>query len=77
MNLVDKTIDCKGLSCPMPIVKAKKSIDTLTSGQVMQLEATDKGAIKDFQAWVKQTDNEMVHMEEENGVYRFFVKKSY
>ncbi|MBL0385613.1 sulfurtransferase TusA family protein [Tumebacillus sp. ITR2] len=72
----DLVVDAKGLSCPMPIVKAKKSIDTLSSGQVMQLEATDKGAVNDFQAWVKQTGNEMVHMDEENGVYRFFVKKA-
>lgn len=72
----DLVVDAKGLSCPMPIVKAKKSIDTLTSGQVMQLNTTDKGSIHDFQAWVKQTGNELVHMDEENGVYRFFVKKS-
>lgn len=72
----DLTVDAKGLACPMPIVKAKKGIDSLQSGQVMMLETTDKGAVNDFQAWVKQTNHELVNMEEENGVFRFFVKKS-
>lgn len=72
-NLV---VDAKGLSCPLPIVKAKKGIDSLTSGQIMQLETTDKGALNDFQAWVKQTGHEMLKVEEEQGVYRFFVQKS-
>lgn len=72
----DLIVDAKGLSCPMPIVRAKKGIDSLQSGQVMQLEATDKGAVNDFQGWIKQTGNEMLKMEEDNGVYRFFVKKA-
>lgn len=72
----DLTIDAKGLSCPMPIVKAKKGMDSLQTGQVMVLETTDKGSVNDFQGWVKQTKNELLKMEEENGVYRFFVKKS-
>jgi TusA-related sulfurtransferase len=60
----------------MPIVKAKKGMDSLQTGQVMVLETTDKGSVNDFQGWVKQTKNELLKMEEENGVYRFFVKKS-
>ncbi|MCX7569372.1 sulfurtransferase TusA family protein [Tumebacillus sp. DT12] len=72
----DLIVDAKGLSCPMPIVRAKKGIDSLQSGQVMQLEATDKGSVNDFQGWIKQTGNEMLKMEEDNGVYRFFVKKA-
>ncbi|MGB8954083.1 MAG: sulfurtransferase TusA family protein [Tumebacillaceae bacterium] len=71
----DLVIDAKGLSCPMPIVKAKKGIDSLQSGQLMALESTDKGSVQDFQAWVKQTGHELVNMEEQDGVYRFFVKK--
>lgn len=72
----DMTVDAKGLACPMPIVKAKKGIDTLQSGQVMMLETTDKGSVNDFQAWVKQTNHELLNIEEDNGVFRFFVKKS-
>ncbi|KEO81407.1 sulfurtransferase TusA family protein [Tumebacillus flagellatus] len=72
-NLV---VDAKGLSCPMPIVKAKKGMDTLESGQIMMLETTDKGSVNDFQGWVKQTGHELLNVQEDNGVFRFFVKKS-
>ncbi|MVO99907.1 sulfurtransferase TusA family protein [Paenibacillus lutrae] len=70
------TVDTKGMACPMPIVKAKKALDTLESGQVMQVISTDKGSLNDFQAWVKQTKHELVKHEEDNGVYTFYVKKS-
>lgn len=71
----DVVVDAKGLSCPMPIVKAKKAIDSMQSREIMQLEATDKGSVNDFQSWVKQTKNELLKIEEDNGVFRFFVKK--
>lgn len=73
--IADLVVDTKGMSCPMPIVKAKKGIDTLESGQIMQLESTDKGSVNDFQGWVKQGNHELLKVEEDNGVYRFFVKK--
>lgn len=69
------TVDAKGLSCPMPIVRAKKAMDGLESGQVMELVTTDKGAINDFQAWARQNNHELLKTEEENGVFRFLVKK--
>lgn len=72
---VDLLVDAKGLSCPMPIVKAKKGIDSLQDGQVMELETTDKGSVNDFQSWVKQTQHQLLDMQESDGVYRFFVKK--
>ncbi|MCL6442138.1 MAG: sulfurtransferase TusA family protein [Alicyclobacillus sp.] len=56
----DVIIDAKGLSCPMPIVKAKKAMEGLQPGQIMQLESTDKGSVNDFQSWVKRTNNELV-----------------
>ncbi len=71
----DITVDAKGLSCPMPIVRAKKAMDGLQSGQIMELVTTDKGAINDFQAWARQNNHELLIMEEENGVLRFLVKK--
>lgn len=71
----DIVVDAKGLSCPMPIVKAKKGIDALESGQVMELQATDKGSVKDFQAWVNQTKHELLEVKEDQGVFTFFVKK--
>lgn len=72
---VDQTVDAKGLSCPMPVVKAKKAMDVMESGQIMELLSTDKGSVKDFEAWVKQTNNELIKQEEEDGVYKFYVRK--
>jgi tRNA 2-thiouridine synthesizing protein A len=69
------TVDTNGMACPMPIVKAKKALDTLESGQIMEVLSTDKGSVNDFQAWVKQTNHELIKHEEENGVYKFFVRK--
>ncbi|MBB3128554.1 TusA-related sulfurtransferase [Paenibacillus rhizosphaerae] len=71
----DLVVDTKGLACPMPIVRAKKALDTLEVGQVMEVLSTDKGSVNDFQAWVKQTKHELIKHEEENGVYKFYVKK--
>ncbi|MNY74065.1 Sulfurtransferase TusA [compost metagenome] len=71
-NLV---VDAKGLACPMPIVLAKKGIDSLESGQIMELQTTDKGSMKDFQAWVNQTKHELLESKEDNGVFTFLVKK--
>ena len=71
----DVIVDAKGLSCPMPIVRAKKAMDQLESGQVMKLETTDKGSVRDFQSWVKQTNHELLNHFEEGGIYTFYVKK--
>lgn len=71
----DLIVDAKGLACPLPLVKAKKGIDSLQTGQLMKLLTTDKGSMKDFQAWVNQTKHELVESKEENGVFTFFVKK--
>lgn len=73
--MADIVIDAKGLSCPMPIVKAKKGIDSIQTGQIMELQTTDKGSMNDFQAWVNQTNHELVDVKEENGVFTFLVKK--
>lgn len=74
--MADITVDTKGLACPMPIVKAKKALDSLAPGQTMEVLSTDKGSLNDFKAWVQQTKNELVSHEEENGIYKFVVKKS-
>ncbi|MNG38636.1 sulfur transfer protein SirA [compost metagenome] len=59
----------------MPIVLAKKGIDSLESGQIMELQTTDKGSMKDFQAWVNQTKHELLESKEDNGIFTFIVKK--
>jgi len=59
----DKEVDASGLSCPLPILKAKKALSEADSGQTVKIIATDKGSIRDFQAFAKQTGNELVEQE--------------
>ncbi|KRF01102.1 hypothetical protein ASG89_26210 [Paenibacillus sp. Soil766] len=73
--MINLTVDAKGLACPMPLVKAKKGMDTLESGQIMELLTTDKGAMKDFQAWVGKSKHELLEAREAQGVFTFIVKK--
>ncbi|WP_047154169.1 sulfurtransferase TusA family protein [Aneurinibacillus tyrosinisolvens] len=72
---VDKIVDAKGLACPMPIVKTKKAIDGLTSGQVLEVQTTDKGAKSDLTAWAKSGGHELLDFKEEGGVFTFWIKK--
>ena len=57
---IDKEIDASGMNCPLPILKAKKALSELTSGQTLKVTATDKGSLRDFQAFAKQTGNELL-----------------
>ncbi len=72
----DQTLDCSGMSCPMPILKTKKAVDTLQTGQVLQMIATDPGSIPDVEAWAKKTGNEVLSSEEKDGKFIFFIKKT-
>jgi TusA-related sulfurtransferase len=72
----DKAIDCKGLSCPEPILHTKMAINQLTSGQILEVQATDPGSINDMAAWSRRTGNEIVEQAEEGGVFTFYIKKS-
>ena len=56
----DKDFDARGLNCPLPILRAKKALSDMTSGQILRIVATDPGSVKDFQAFAKQTGNELV-----------------
>jgi tRNA 2-thiouridine synthesizing protein A len=71
----DKELDAKGLNCPLPILRCKKSLAELTTGQVLKIVATDPGAVKDFQAFSKQTGNELLSSAEAGGVFTFFMQK--
>jgi tRNA 2-thiouridine synthesizing protein A len=71
----DKELDAKGLSCPLPILKTKKALNDLTSGQVLKVLATDPGSVKDMQAFAKQTGNTLVESAEENNTFVFFMRK--
>jgi len=71
----DKTIDCKGLSCPMPVVKTKKALSEMKPGEVLRMEATDKGAKPDITAFANRTGNELLEVKEEGGTFIFYLKK--
>ena len=60
---IDKEIDTRGLNCPLPILKAKKALADMQSGQLLKVVSTDAGSVRDFQAFAKQTGNELVHQE--------------
>ncbi len=57
---IDKEIDTRGLNCPLPILKAKKALTEMSSGQLLKIVATDSGSVRDFQAFAKQTGNDLV-----------------
>ena len=75
MTDFDKELDARGLNCPLPILRAKKALTEMSSGQVLRIVATDPGSVKDFQAFSKQTGNELLSHAETNREFTFFMKK--
>lgn len=71
----NKELDARGLNCPLPILRAKKALNEITAGQILKVIATDPGAVKDFQAFAKQTGNELLESTESSGEYSFLIKK--
>ena len=71
----DQELDCRGMSCPIPILKTKKAVDTLTSGQVLKMVATDPGSVNDVQAWTRRTGNPLVEHNAANGEFTFYIRK--
>ena len=71
----DQELDASGLNCPLPILRAKKTLNGMESGQILQVTATDPGSVKDFDAFAKQTGNELLETSEEGGKYLFLLKK--
>ena len=76
MSDFDLELDARGLNCPLPILRARKSIQTLSPGQVLHIIATDPGSVKDFEAFCKQTGNELLSSGEEDGKFTFMIKKA-
>jgi tRNA 2-thiouridine synthesizing protein A len=72
----DLELDASGLNCPLPILRAKKSLSGLQAGQVLHIIATDPGSVKDFEAFAKQTGNELMESKEEGGKFHFLIKKA-
>jgi len=75
MSDFNDELDARGLNCPLPILRCKKAINKLESGQVLKIVATDPGSVKDFQAFCKQTGNELLETTEAGDEFTFFIKK--
>jgi tRNA 2-thiouridine synthesizing protein A len=73
--MADATLDAKGLNCPLPILKARKALKDVTDGGILEILATDPGSVADFEAFCRQTGNELLEHSEDDGIYRFLIKK--
>ena len=71
----NETLDCSGMSCPMPILKTKKAVDSLQVGQILKMIATDPGSVADIDAWTQKTGQELVASEKEGDKYIYFIKR--
>lgn len=73
---VTKVLDATGLACPMPIVRARKAIDEINTGEILEIHATDPGSKSDLTAWSKSGGHELLKNTEENSVFKFWIKKA-
>jgi len=71
----DESLDCKGLMCPMPIVKLAKKMKELPVGKVLELISDDIGSKEDIPAWCKRTNNQLLEMKEDKGVFYYYIKR--
>jgi TusA-related sulfurtransferase len=72
---VERTLDAKGLKCPMPVVKTSKEIKSIAVGAVLEVLATDPGSMADIAAWSKSTGNELLQSGREDGVFKFYIRR--
>ena len=72
---ISQSIDARGLSCPMPIVKTAQTVKAIPSGAAVELLATDPGSVKDVAAWCRATGNELVEQTSDGAVYRFVIRR--
>ncbi len=74
MTDFDQQLDARGIACPLPILKTKKLIKEMATGQILKIMATDPGSVKDFSAYCSQTGNELLSSSEAEGVYSYMIK---
>ena len=74
--MADQVLDAKGLNCPLPILKAKKALKSLTGGQVLEVLSTDPGSVADFAAFCRTTGNELVEQSDADGVWTYLIRKA-
>ena len=71
----DRELDVKGLNCPLPILRTKKTLSEMASGQVLHIVATDPGSVKDFESLARQTGNELLSCVATNKVFEYYLKR--
>ena len=76
MTTATETLDTKGMNCPMPILKTKKSMNKLNIGDTLEVYSTDPGSVRDFASFCKATGNELLESDEDDGVYRYLIRKN-
>jgi tRNA 2-thiouridine synthesizing protein A len=74
--MAEHTLDAKGLNCPLPILKARKALKDVPPGEILEVLSTDPGSVADFQAFCRQTGNELMESTTEDSVYRFLIKRA-
>jgi tRNA 2-thiouridine synthesizing protein A len=74
--MADQVLDAKGLNCPLPILKAKKALKSLESGNTLEVQSTDPGSVADFAAFCRTTGNKLVEQNEADGVWTYLIRKS-
>ncbi|MCE2870210.1 MAG: sulfurtransferase TusA family protein [Oxalobacteraceae bacterium] len=70
-----KDVDARGMKCPLPILKAKKALNDMQTGEILRVMATDPGSVRDFSAFSRQTGNELLSHAEQNAEYTFFLRR--
>ena len=71
----DQELDCSGMACHMPILKTKKAVDALQTGQVLRMTATDPGSLPDVEAWTSKTGHELLSHEKDGDKFIFYIKR--
>ena len=71
----DQTLDARGLKCPMPVVKTSQEVKKIEVGGILQVLATDPGSIADITAWTKSTGNELLSMDQGDGIFQFLIRR--
>jgi tRNA 2-thiouridine synthesizing protein A len=74
--VADKKIDCLGLFCPMPIVKTREALQHMAAGEILEVASDDPGSEADMKSWSARTGNDLLEMERNGAVFRFFVRKT-
>lgn len=75
-DAADQILDCKGMQCPLPVIKTAQAIKTIESGQVLELLATDPGVEPDMKAWSSRTGNELLKIEKTDDIFHVFIRRT-